>query len=187
MSCDPPRVNPLALKYVALKAEITSYDKFILGNALKIRVNVPDSLEYTYYDEAGLPKQKRVFVNSVQDLSGGALIYKFDTINGGVTSYKEDDLNFSYKLINNFQKRPFYFEQQIIPKTNGVFFAEFINNASIKIKINNDFEAQLSVLYDETVRLNTDMYCKYALISQPTQELGYCLSYAGRFYTFRVE
>ena len=193
MSCDPPRVDPLTLNYVTLKAEINLYDKFVLGDTLKVRINVPDSLEYTYYDESGLSKQTKIFVNFVQEIVTGPFVYKFDTLNianGGLASYKDDDLNFSYKIINNFQKHPFYRELILIPKTKGAFFVEFRYNPAVKIKVNNDFEANLSILYDESLNLNTDMYCKYVLISQPSQSFEKCLSDIGtsrRFYTFRVE
>ena len=98
-SCDPPRIDPFTLNYVILKAEIASDKSLNLGDTLKIHISIPDSLEYIYYKE-GLELRKKIFVNSIQEIGFAVDVYKFDTINGGLASYKDDNLNFS---LNHFQ------------------------------------------------------------------------------------
>jgi hypothetical protein len=192
LSCDPPRIDPTTLNYVLLQANVSAYQRFNLGDTLRIRIDIPDSLEYTYYENRE-PKQKNIFVQSIQQMNGAVYVYKFDTINGGLTSYRDDSLNFSYQIANNFQKHPFYTEQRIIPKTKGIFFAEFRGNPAIQIKINNDFGAQLSVFYDVQVNKNMDIYCRYSSPRDPNTplpDLSNCIqgmNETQRFYSFRVE
>lgn len=187
-NCEPKRINPRDLNYVVLTADVLPYQKFSLGDTLVIRINIPDSLEYGYY--GGLINEKKIFVKSVQEMLGGGFIYKFDTINGGVAYFRDDDLNFSSIFVNQFQKRPFYTEQRIIPKTKGIFFAELRYTPAVKIKINNDFEAQLSLIYDDKINRNDALYCKYSLINQLNYPVTQCLNEVGDtkgFYTFKVE
>ncbi len=192
LSCDPPRISPYALNYVFLDAVVSPYQTtFYLGDTLKLRTYIPDSLEYDYF-EGDLPKTSKIFIQSIDNINGVyAIVYKFDTLNGGLTSYKDDDLNFKYEeTYFNFQKRPFYVELKIIPKTKGVFYTEFRSTPNTKIKANNNFEARISVKYKEGLNLNTDMYCKYTVAGGTINDIGRCLSEMNnqrRAYTFKVE
>ncbi len=200
LSCDPRVVRPTA--FVTLKATIFPNKNLRLGDTLKLSVVLGDSLEY--FDTAG--KSSKIYVNSLQEASYGFACYKFDTLNGGVYSY-----SINYDFVDIFpkkgtmrlgvkapagdgylstQQKPYTSELHFIPKGKGVYFIELYCTSGNKIKINNNFEAQLSLIFDEQVNRNAEMYCRYGLINHTgAYTIENCVNdpERQRFYTFRVE
>ncbi len=199
VSCDPRMVKPTA--FVTLKANIFPNANLRLGDTLKLSVILGDSLEY--FDTAG--KSSKIYVTSLEDASYNFACYKFDTLNGGVYSY-----SINYDFVNIFsrkgtmrlgvkapagdayfsnQQKPYTSELYFVPKEKGVYFIELCYQA-VNIKINDNFEARLSVIYKETVNRNAEMYCRYGLINHAgAYTIESCVNdpERQRFYTFRVE
>lgn len=202
VSCDPRMVKPTA--FVTLKATIFPNANLRLGDTLKLSVILGDSLEY--FDTAG--KSSKIYVNSLQEASYGFACYKFDTLNGGVYSY-----SINYDFVGIFarkgkirlgvkapagdgylsiQQKPYTSELHFIPKEKGVYFIE-LRYQPVNIKINDNFEARLSVVFDERVNKNMDIYCRYSSPRDPNvplPDLSNCIqgmNATQRFYCFKVE
>jgi hypothetical protein len=205
VSCDPPRVKPRF--FATLKANIVNEKQvFRLGDTIKLRVSVGDSLEYDEIVSDTILRKGKIYTNSLEEAFYGFSCDRFDTLNGGVYSYSASPIFVNVisktgKLragvggvpagdgyLSN-QQKPYTSELYFIPKEKGIYFIE-LRYQPVSIKINNNFEAQLSVIFDETVNRNAEIYCKYSISNTYNNDIQLCLGDVNnrkRFYTFRVE
>ena len=200
VNCDPRMVKPTA--FVTLKANISPNANLRLGDTLKLSVILGDSLEY--FDTAG--KSSKIYVNSLQEASYGFACDRFDTIRGGIYSSSSSPIFVKVVpkvgrlragvggypagdgYLSNLQK-PHTSELHFVPKEKGIYYVE-LRYQPVNIKVNDGFEAQLGLVFDERINRNAEMYCRYGLINRTgAYTIESCVNdpERQRFYTFRVE
>lgn len=145
-SCDPDKKDIFNTEHANISATIeTNSENIQLGDTLKIKLKIPDTL---------ITGSSTQIVHSLQRAQFGMTIYKMDTANKRGISIRPPFIwmskgsmegNLSY--VCNTDQKPFETIINCIPQEKGLYYIEIINQAG-QFKINNNYEARLLVNFN---------------------------------------